>query len=73
MALAGLDTVIFVAVDDAGTISLRPYYLTATASGADAGDGVTLTPMGPDIDWTVRRVHTPSPDLDKLAHRTPAQ
>jgi len=78
VALAGLDTVIFVAVDDAGTISLRPYYLAAAAGGGGGvggsdGSGVTLTPMGPDIDWVVRRVHVPSADLDKLAHKTPAQ
>jgi hypothetical protein len=81
VALTGLDTVMFVAVDDAGMVSLRPYYLAAAAPAAadgaagagGEGGGVTLTPMGPDIDWVVRRVHVPSPDLDKLAHKTPAQ
>lgn len=74
VALEGVESVMMLAVDASKTVSLRVYYVDMKVDSADAAvPRVELLPMGPDIDWTLRRAHLASPDLEKLALKLPPQ
>jgi ribosome production factor 2 len=55
-----------------GTVAWRVYTVILKRSGSMT-PAVELVPHGPAYDWTVRRTFFASPELDKEAHRKPAQ
>jgi len=74
VSLEGVDCVMFVGVDAAKTVSLRVYYVDMKVDDEHSSvPRVELVPMGPDIDWALRRTHLASHDLEKLAMRVPSQ
>ena len=65
---------LLVGVDAAKTVSLRVYYVDMKVDDEHSSvPRVELVPMGPDIDWALRRTHLASHDLEKLAMRVPSQ
>jgi ribosome production factor 2 len=69
--LTGIDHVITCATVD-GNIAIRLYYVnySKSSSGSTIPD-LTLKPMGPHFDLTVRRTQVPSDDMWKTACRKP--
>lgn len=70
IALKGIDHVFCCAVAD-GKIMVRPYCIDFQRSGTKVPD-VVLSGMGPFMDLTLRRTHSPSEDLWKTACKRPA-
>jgi ribosome production factor 2 len=69
--LTGIDHVITCATVD-GNIAIRSYYVnySKSSSGSTIPD-LTLKPMGPHFDLTIRRTQVPSDDMWKTACRKP--
>ncbi len=75
VSLKGIDHVVCLtsgADGDDRTVYWRTYFVEFKKGAAGSSvPRVSLVPMGPSLDLAVRRVHAPSADLDKEAHRVP--
>ena len=71
ISLAGLDHVMVVTAVE-GTVLLRHYLIQYKRSGTRV-PAVSLLPMGPHADLTVRRTKFAAADLWKAATRKPRQ
>jgi len=71
ISLQGIDHVILVAAAEA-TVHLRGYAISFKRSDSKT-PRVSLSGMGPFLDFSIRRVLHASADLSKEAHRIPAQ
>lgn len=69
VALAGVDHVIQLTVVN-GVVHWRVFFVHLKKSASKV-PRVELQPMGPSIDFVVRRTHAPSSDLEKAAMRQP--
>jgi ribosome production factor 2 len=70
VALAAIDHMISFSIDDNGKIMMRSYATEFLHSGSKEPT-LSLEPMGPNMDLTLRRSQLPSEDLWKTACRQP--